>query len=164
MTTSITGQLLADYDNAVKKFFANGGVIADAITVARTHLARLELQAKSGSPKVTAAVIPIARRRPRKKPAKVGPVVGAAAKRAAVAAAKATLFDTFRLSDGLAVGDIRYREIPAAMRKNSLDYHVLSGIQAHGQPIDDSMRVREYLKEDVLKQILDQYVVPNAVA
>lgn len=77
----------------------------------------------------------------------------AAAFAAANMLAKSSL-DTFRVRDGRAIGDVRWREIDALIAENSKEAAVLDRIKQHYQVVDQNVKVREVIKPSLLDQII----------
>jgi len=74
--------------------------------------------------------------------------------RSGIKAAKQTLFQTFKLSDGTPIGEVSYSELPAIARRSDLDAMVCRAIYYHVTPTDQSAKVKELVSEDFLQHAI----------
>jgi hypothetical protein len=58
-----------------------------------------------------------------------------------------SVFDTYTMSDGTKLGDLRYSQLDRVFTKSARDAAMVWVIRNAGKPSDPNMRVREYLSE-----------------
>lgn len=63
----------------------------------------------------------------------------------AIAKAIPSIFDSYKLSDGTKIGDVRYSQLSGIFTRSARDAAIIWVIRNAGVPADQNMRVRDYL-------------------
>lgn len=73
-----------------------------------------------------------------------------------------SLFDTYLLPDGRAVGNVTWKELQGTARSHAEAFRLLSLIDGYCQPSDPDAKVRDVLKEDTLREFIKIARLSNA--
>jgi len=146
-----------DINRAIARFLAKGGTNQGAVKILNDIAARLLTPAAGANGKPV-----VVHTHKRGKP-RVAPPAASKARmakkqtitsRSCIKAAKQTLFQTFKLSDGTPIGEVSYSELPAIARRSDLDAMVCRAIYYHVTPTDQSAKVKELVSEDFLQHAI----------